>query len=218
MIQRPLEHRHTIIRAWHGSPKWERGIEIRPHSKSRTETGYGFCMTTSADRALKYAGRNGRVILVEMEALSGLEDRRKISLAEVWKFLYEHTSKKKAKLVFDDIARLIAATQLIRPTEDTMIDPIMLSNMCLFHQALKDQNQVELVLWLSMIGIDAEVIPQSNQEDWIVLYNTSKVIRETVMRPNGKDGPLNDFPTISKQMSASTNYDNAVESIEEPCL
>lgn len=209
MIQRPLTHGPIAVRAWHGSPDWDYGAELRPHKKNRDCSGYGFCMTTSVDRARKYAGRNGRVVLIEMEILNGIEKVPRIPAIKAWEFLDKHMGNKKAQQVYLDMMQLEMLSNNIPVDENTLINPIHVANLCLIHNALKGEHQIDMAHWLVQSGIDAEWSPQSGNEDWLILFNTSKIVREKAMKVNEKDSVFEDMPKIKEQIAAYRHTQNA---------
>lgn len=204
MIQRPLVHPPVAIRAWHGSSSWTPGVELRPHAKNRDQSGYGFCLTTSVARAKKYAGRNGRLVLVELSMLRGLKERPKVSLVCITAFLDKHVGRRKRQIVLDDLISLETTVRGVQPGPETRFDPLICANLCLFHDALKGERQLEMARWLVHHGVDAEIVAQSGDEDWLILFNTERVIREAVYRPSELDWTDN-MPPIRAQIEMASD-------------
>lgn len=169
------------ITLYHGSRRWNGPPQIQKGGKGRTEHGPGIYLTTSAARAKRY-GKVMRVTLAE--DLRMIEDA---TLPRADALAYARTMRKRADLV-DELEWYIAQ---LRPNQD--LPASRLVNLAVNNEALGGGEAPRMAAWLSSRGIDASLVTWfsgTQAEDWLVVFNTEKILRVEEARGPHDDAPL----------------------------
>lgn len=166
----------TEFKLWHGGARWESGPEIKPVKAGRYEAGPGIYLTSSYERARKYA-KGGKVTtmvtLVDKSKIRWLESA-KLDRSAILKFLY-------------NTPRLRNRTQIAEYFEKFGADVVPannLVNLCVNHDALVGMNGQVMAKWLVDQGIDASLHSPTSGESWVVVFNPKIIKLHTVVPAN----------------------------------
>lgn len=175
---------------WHGSRRWSGAPEIRKSSAKRAEHGPGIYLTTNLETAWKYAKGGGRLYLFELpDDLNWILNKR-IPRTYILDFLNGLRRIPNKKQVFEDMQRSIERTGDLVPAS-------ILVNVLVNADALVGDNGPDLARFLVQHNIDGDCVRQGN-EDWVVLWNTRKVLRYTPRSRTEVPVELYDLPKVCR--------------------
>ena len=155
-----------------GTQVWEGRPEIRASRKGRTEHGPGLYFTTSLQTARKYAKGRGTVLRVEIDpAFLWLEDAEApIETLVTW-VEGRRGLRKKREIVQDTIERAGRGLAPGMGRVSTLV------NLMVNYEAITGPHGPALAEFLADLGVGASHVRVSGgNEDWVVLFDPSKVI------------------------------------------
>lgn len=162
---------------WHGSKRWEGPPRIVESKKGRVEHGPGLYLSTSAETARKYARGGGSVMRFEIEPNLRWVENVEIPFEAMVRFLHGRARLRSRQAIVQDVGvyRLRVSEARKRPGKNTeMIPAAVLVNLMVNHNAITGEHGPALVEFLVANGVDAG-IDHKGSEDWIVLFDLSKV-------------------------------------------
>lgn len=161
------------ISVYTGSQVWEGRPKIGPSQKGRVEYGPGIYFTTSRTTAQKY-GKGSRTILrVELDpSLTWLEDAIVPTETLVY-WVGTRRGLRKKQQIIDDIVRNADRSAARIGKGASRAD--VLVNLMVNHEALTGGHGPALAEFLVSLGISASHV-RHGDEDWIVLFDPSKVV------------------------------------------
>ena len=178
-----MELDKSAIYMWHGGKRLEGTPEIRPPKEGRYEAGPGFYTTNNYHTALKYSKGGGATFLLKINPHIRLADETYIPLDVTINFVKNVTGMKNKKSIIDD---------LIDHSERMKSDKILadvLINLVVNWRSGSGRVGVSVAAFLVSQGVDASLEThmsmQSNQENWLVIYNPR--IIESVKKMPSKD-------------------------------
>lgn len=194
----------TTLKFWHGAQRWEGRAELRPSRAKSYECGPGLYLTTSVNTARSYSKGAGRTVLIELAPDVVLLEDRTLTLAEMLEGL-------------DSLPRVRGRKEIVaglqRAAErhpNGQLPACYLLNWCVNTESLSGDSGPALARFLVSKGIDASVYSRPGAEDWVIVFNTQKVQKATVMTANAA-WEQGDFPRLRDQVNASQEL-----AIEEP--
>lgn len=172
MSQQPIVMYHGA-RAWSGPPSVQRG------RAKRTEHGPGIYLTTSYATARKYSKGGGVVMRVLLSPdLTWAEDAT-IPIADAIAFVRNQRGMRKKNEIIADLQRNSA-----KHLGSDTIGASVLSNLAVNYDALVGDAAPAMAQFFARCGIDAglnETWGDGKDEDWIVLFNPSKILSHDVV-------------------------------------
>ena len=85
-----------------------------------------------------------------------------------------------------------------QPNQD--LSATYLLNLCVNHEALNGEHGQALAAFFTERGADADVISQSGDEEWIIIFNPAVVVRATAVPAKNVDKTHYELPKITEQI------------------
>ncbi|WP_455233202.1 hypothetical protein [Geopseudomonas aromaticivorans] len=173
MIRRTTAPQPPVLRAWHGSRRWDGSPELRAGKAGRAEWGAGIYASTHYDTALTYAKGGGVVRLLEFRPALFLEQAA-LSLAVVADFVRATVPK---RLQGDMLSRLETCAQrnLLGHRVLSGVGPHVhaevLRNLLVNDELSAGKKGVALAEFYVSQGIDAACDRARGQDYWTVVFN-----------------------------------------------
>lgn len=163
---------------WHGARRWEGPPQIRAGRKGRVERGPGLYLTTAYETARKYAKGGGVVLRVELDPnlnwLEGATVPLDDALALYAKLRLNPAFRRRESEYLADSSKRLGASLPPRSVFATFVVNLLVNG-----GAVSGPNGPIVAAWLVEHGIHASLIEETNHEDWLVLFDPSKVLRVT---------------------------------------
>lgn len=190
-----MSENNQTLNFWHGARRWENPPTLRPSRSGRYECGPGVYLSNHLSTARKYSKGGGQAVLVCLSPDINLLEESFLTLQEQLDGLSVLPRVKSKKNIIDDLNQ--AAT---RHHQKPMPASYLL-NLCVNYESLSGKSGVALANWYASKNIDASLVSQSNDENWIVVFNPEKIISAKVY--NSSDAwDIGDFPTLAEQKSS----------------
>lgn len=196
---------------WHGGHRWEGPPEVRPSRKGRVLEGPGLYLSTSAATARHFAKGGGSIIRLEIERpirwLYG-KPTPTVSADEMAEWVRNRERLRSKKEIVADIERYAARI------ESVDVPLFVLVNLMSHYNAIVGAQGPALANFLVEHGVDASLEKPGGDEDWVVLYNTDKVLRwRKVPAGEAEDAPRV-VPNRSRLSKARRIFDECFDEIE----
>lgn len=161
----------TPLVVYTGTQVWEGRPYIKESRKGHSEHGPGLYFTTKLQTARKYAKGRGTVLRVEIDpAFLWLEDAEApIETLVTW-VEGRRGLRKKREIVQDIVDR---AGRGLAPGMGRVAT---LVNLMVNYEAITGPHGPALAEFLASLGIGASHVRMSGNEEWLVLFDPSKVI------------------------------------------
>jgi len=172
------------IALYHGGSRWKGPPELRPAKKGRAEHGAGIYLTTSFDTARKYAAGNKVVTVVHLSLPIVLSSESFVAYPAVERLATELKPSSRKKLL-EGVARVRARFPGSMPA-DSLLAILVNSDLS------SGESGVTAARFMACNGIDASIVRFAS-EDWLVLFNTSRIARWEVVR-----GPVAGAARVSR--------------------
>jgi len=161
-----------------GAQVWEGPPRIRPSRKGRYEHGPGLYFTTSLSTARKYAKGRGVVLRVEIDPrFTWLEDAL-LPTDGVIEWLETYPRLRRRREMIEDVLRSTKRTE--SRTGPGLTRASVLVNLAVNNEVLSGETGPALAEFLASHGIGASLVTnptgRGREEDWVVLFDPSKVI------------------------------------------
>lgn len=169
---------YTGAQVWEGPPK------VRPSRKGRYEHGPGIYLTTGLETARKYAKGRGAVLRVEVDSdFVWLQDAV-LPTETLVDWVMSQSRLKHRREIVEDLDR--AAKRVEDRLGEGMSWVETLVNLTVNREALSGDAGPSLAEFLSDHGIGASLVTNAigRGEDWVVLFDPSKVITWERVGPN----------------------------------
>ena len=153
------------IELWHGGRRWLERPTVQPPRKKRYECGPGIYLSTSYERARKYAPGNGTTTRVTLDSNINWLEHKKLPLQAMLDYVRKTSGFRKRDLVACELQAL--ADQ--RGTDELPLS--FLVNLCVCHDVLCGQQGLNLANWLVEQGVDASLHRLNRDEQWVVVFN-----------------------------------------------
>lgn len=176
------------ITLWHGGRDLEFNYrEPKPSQKGRWEHGPGLYLTTHYETARDYAKGGGKTYKVEFELGENIQNVM-IPLEKALLFIYDNATKKKQKIIIDDIHENMKRMNLIDKVEANVF-----LNLLFNYDAVVGNKTLNLNRFLVESGVDYGVVNRfkGRDETVFVIYNLDKI--KKVKHISAKDVDLKDF-------------------------
>jgi hypothetical protein len=184
----------VLLQFWHGSHRWDGRARLQDSRTGQYELGPGLYLTTNVVTAAKYAKGGGRILRVSLESPLSLLSAARLPLKEVLEGL---------SLLPRVKARSKIAEDLKNAAEDFggEVPLSYLVNLCIAERSLGGRSGKALAEWLAENGVDASLEKKSGGEEWLVIFNVSKVMSVTAMTAAAAHD-IGNFPALSAQLLA----------------
>lgn len=155
-----------------GTQPWVGPPEIRPSRKGRAEHGPGIYFTTHLRTARKYAKGRGAVLRVEIDpSFIWLEQAVAPIVVLVGWVQEQRGLRHKREIIADLIER---GGRGVGPGEARVAS---LVNLMVNYEAITGSHGPALAAFLVSLNIGASHVTQSDNEEWVVLFDPSKILR-----------------------------------------
>jgi hypothetical protein len=154
---------------WHGG-RISGPIDIQAPTKGRYEAGPGLYLTTSYQRACKYAKGGGSTFLVTLKDNLNFAEDVSIPLAEGVQFATKYLGGK-GKLIAADLKN-----NCTRMNKD-MFTANILINLVVNYEAGSGTKGRALLQFLQNHNVDAAIEDQSGGEQWVVVFNPNVITK-----------------------------------------
>lgn len=178
-----------------GAQVWEGPPQIRPSRKGRYEHGPGLYFTTSLETARKYAKGRGAVLRVEVKPdFTWLEDAV-LPVEDLLSWVRDQPRLRRRAEIADDLLR--SSRRLESRLGPGMARAETLVNLGVNHEALAGEAGPSLAEFLAERGIGGALVRRSGgrDEDWVVLFDPSKVVSWRKVSPDEREW---DLPRVSR--------------------
>jgi hypothetical protein len=153
-----------------GTQVWEGRPYIKDSRKGHSEHGPGLYFTTRLQTARKYAKGRGTVLRVEVDPkFLWLEDTQ-VPVETLVNWVTSRRGLRKKKEIIDDI--VVRGGGGLAPG---MRRATILVNLMVNYDAITGTHGPALAEFLAALGIGASHLRMSGGEEWIVLFDPSKV-------------------------------------------
>lgn len=168
------------IRLWHGGRDLESSYQETNCAKGLWEHGPGLYLTTSYDRARKYAKGGGATYLVEIEEGNPIS-RIQCPIEDVEKFIQDNIIGKKRNPLLIDIHN-----NMKRMNSTTHIHIEHFLNLIINHEAIQKTKTDLLAKFLVSHGADYGVVKRygGGEETVLVVFNRKKIKRVKKIKSN----------------------------------
>lgn len=183
-----------MLELWHGGNRWEGDPEIRPPKQGRYECGPGIYLTTSYQRARKYAKGGKIVTRVTLANNVRWLDDAKLPLGTLEAYVRETRGMRMREQILADLQRCAQRES----AEALPVDRLL--NLCINYDAIAGQQGVHLASWLAEQGIDASLHRPHAGEDWVIVFNPKVIIRHRVVPGVTIHGDA-DLPLVQAQLA-----------------
>jgi GNAT superfamily N-acetyltransferase len=184
---------------WHGG-RIQGDIDIQPSAKGRYEAGPGLYLTTSYARASKYAKGGGSTFLITLRGGHiNLAHEVEIPLADGVDFAKRFLGAK-GKLIADDLRSNAA-----RMKKETFTAEILI-NLVVNYEAGSGKKGIAIRNFLVSHNVDASIEPQSNGEQWVVVFNSNIVTKVQKVPASDVSLEMRDLP----KLAATSNQFNTI--------
>ena len=183
------------FRFWHGAQRWTGTPELRPSRPQSYHCGPGLYLTTHVDTARKYAKGGGQMVLVEVAPEATVLEDSWLPLADLLQGLASLPRVKGRKAIEQDLR------QSAQRFPDGQMPAEFLMNLCVNQDALGGETGPALARWYASKGIDVSLYSRSRGEDWVVVFNPTKIRQARVCRGN-EPWEIGDFPMWRAQHAA----------------
>lgn len=182
----------TPLVVYTGTQVWEGRPYIKESRKGHSEHGPGLYFTTKLQTARKYAKGRGTVLRVEIDPrFTWLEDA-KIPLVMAMGWVTERRGLRHKSEIRNDLARNAERTGGLR---SGMIAANVLVNLMVNYDAITGAHGPALAEFLASLGIGASHTPMSGNEEWVILFDPTKVLS---WRRVGPDDP-EELPAVRRR-------------------
>lgn len=162
----------TPIEVYTGTQVWTGRPTIRPAKKGRVEHGPGLYFTTSLATALKYAKGRGTVLRVEIDPdFTWLEDAI-APIGTLVDWVQSRRGLRRKREIESDL--LERAGRGLAPGMGRVS---ALVNLMVNYEAITGDHGPALAQFLADLGIGASHVNRSGGEEWIVVFDPTKVLR-----------------------------------------
>ena len=155
-----------------GTPAWVGPPEVRPVRKGRAEHGPGIYLTNRLETARKYAGGARTVLRVEVEPPSLWLEDAVVPTDVLVGWVMDRRGLRKKREIVDD---LVTRGRGRLPSGQSY--PFVLLNLLVNHGVVTGEHGPAIARFLSSLGISASHVERGGDEDWVVLFDPSKVRR-----------------------------------------
>lgn len=161
----------TPIVVYTGTQVWEGRPEVRASRKGRAEHGPGLYFTTHLQTARKYAKGRGTVLRVEIDPdFAWLEDAI-APIGTLVDWVRSRRGLRRKREIESDL--LERAGRGLAPGMGRVS---ALVNLMVNYEAITGENGPALAKFLADLGIGASHVSMSGNEEWIVLFDPTKVL------------------------------------------
>lgn len=181
---------------WHGSRAWDGPPTVQPGRAKRSEGGPGIYLTTSYRTARSYAKGGGVVQRVSVSPTVHWLEEATLPVEDVRSFLAGRARLPKRTEILADVERNAARTAGRLPPG--FIHAEVLVNLMVNYDALKGDNGPALAAFLVDHGIDASHAKNGGDEDWVVLFNPSAILRMDLAPASTVAGDQYDLPRLRR--------------------
>jgi len=179
---RVVSNPETPLVVYTGTQVWEGRPEIRKSRKGRVEHGPGLYFTTRLQTAQKYAKGRGTVLRVEIDPrFLWLEDAKAPMEVLIGWVLNRSGLRKKKEIIEDLLAR---AGRGLAPG---MARVSALVNLMVHYEAITGAHGPALAEFLASLGIGASHVRMDGGEEWVVLFDPTKVLSWRRVAPDDED-------------------------------
>ncbi len=179
-MSQPAPDAHIVL--WHGARAWEGPPSIREARKGRTEAGPGLYLTTSYETATKYAKGGGKILRFELEpALHWLEGTA-VPMADAVELLGRLRMNAGVRKMIAERLRESAERIAGRIPQGAVMAAWVVNNL-VNSDALSGANGPAVARWLVAHDIHASLHHAKSDEDWVILFDPSKVLRVEPQAP-----------------------------------
>lgn len=188
-----------MIELWHGGKRWEGSPEIRPAKQGNYECGPGLYLTTSYERAQKYA-KGGKVTtrVTLADEVRWLE-KAKLPLRELLEYARTAPRVPKRDKLLADLVRCPGEPKAL--DVESLSDVSRLVNLLVNSEALAGKLGVHLAAWLTSKGIDASLYSPTNGEQWVIVFNPAIIRKHRVV--SATDVKLDQYHLPKIELSAN---------------
>lgn len=198
-----------MFKIWHGSQRWEGRPEIRPARKGMYEHGPGIYCTTSLSRASKYARGPGRIVRFSVDSSIQWLQGTNLDVADVMSFLKQSRYVRGKVKLARDIEEVLGARG--RAVGDGKMPAEFLVNLAVDGNCLSGQGAPELAEYLVSKGVGGSLYRLSAVEDWVVLFDPSKIVDWEVLRAADIDHEADALEPVSRQLEEAAVRRSAFE-------
>lgn len=169
----PLAKNAAPLVVYTGTRVWEGRPEIRESRKGRVEHGPGLYFTTSLQTARKYAKGRGTVLRVEIDpTFVWLEDAT-APIEDLVEWVAGRRGLRKKLEITDDLLTRAGRGRGLAPGMGRVAT---LVNLMVNYEAITGSHGPALAEFLASLGIAASHTRMSGNEDWVVLFDPSKIL------------------------------------------
>lgn len=176
-----------------GTQVWEGRPEIRKSRKGRAEHGPGLYFTTRLQTARKYAKGRGPVLRVEISPdLTWLEDAI-VPTELLLRWVAAQRGLRHKKEIISDISNNATRTaaRISTPSELNSYAEVLV-NLMVNYDVLTGSHGPALAEFLVAMGISASHVRMSGNEEWVVLFDPTKVLSWRRVGPDDAE----DLPSV----------------------
>lgn len=160
-----------------GTQVWEGRPEVRQSRKGRAEHGPGLYFTTRLQTARKYAKGRGTVLRVEIDpSFAWLEDAI-VPTSVLMNWVANQRGLRHKKEIISDISgnATRTASRISTPAELNSYASVLV-NLMVNYDVLSGAHGPALAEFLASLGIGASHVSMSGNEEWVVLFDPTKVL------------------------------------------
>jgi len=180
----------TPLVVYTGTQVWEGRPYIKESRKGHSEHGPGLYFTTRLQTARKYAKGRGTVLRVEIDPrFTWLEDAT-VPIEDLVEWVSGRRGMRKKIEIIDDIL-----TRAGRGLTDGSGRVSTLVNLMVNYEAITGPHGPALAEFLASIGIGASHVRMSGNEEWLVLFDPSKVLSWRRVEP----GDTEELPSVLRR-------------------
>lgn len=164
----------TTLVLWTGARRWEGPPEVLPSKTVRMEHGPGIYLTTRLETARKYARGGGVVMRFEIDPSFLWLQQAVVLTDELTSWVEQERGLRKKKEILADL-RANAARVAPRLGAGLSHAETLL-NLLVNYEALAGAHGPSLAAFYAERGIAASHAKESFDEDWVVLFDPSKIL------------------------------------------
>jgi len=160
---------------WHGARAWSGPPVIHPAKKGRLEYGPGIYLTTSLATAKKYAKGGGVIMRFEVDPRVRWIEGAVLPVEPMIKLVasLRGSGAKKARVVADILR---SAVRLAPRLGVGRTHASVLVNLLVNDDLLTGDNGPKVARFLTEHDIHASLQEKSGDEDWVVIFDPSKIL------------------------------------------
>lgn len=178
---------------WTGARRWEGPPTILPSTKGRVEHGPGIYFTTRLDTARKYARGGGVVMRFEIDPDFIWLEQAIVPTDALIAWVKSRPGLRKKKEIITDLRSNAARTS--QRLGEGMSHAEALLNLLVNYEAVTGAHGPALAEFFAGMGIGASHAKSSFDEDWVVLFDPSKIVAFRRMSPT--DSTV-DLPRVAR--------------------